>query len=392
MSLVPSPGLFNQISFEVQQILQYVNYSVFREEEISNVEVYVDAIYQAVPDLVIPGYDSIYVTSVINYANSNIAMKDMSLLQILEVLSVSDAILVIYNVAVGVSQLGYSSNDELYNDLVASISTACSGTDSEFISMLRAKDVTGVYEHVAAPDEYPTIDNYVTVFLHSPVPTNIPSLSPTCGLGSYGDDSGCRRCPPGTYGSSIGSDSCIKCPMNYYSSDSGSSECTECTWPFSTSTIGSHKCSAVYLDIHGALLWSPIVAVVYIFICALWSATSHRLAISLILLFPTVDIVTDILYLLHTRFHDVYLFGACVIFLFVSSSTFIYILFQEKLYPRLYGYNWVGWCWWIGMSNGYPTVDGVIRVTSFSNHDSLPKVSYLLLCWAVFLIAQLITA
>jgi hypothetical protein len=68
------------------------------------------------------------------------------------------------------------------------------------------------------PDEYPTISSYVTLFVHSPMSTSTPSLSPTCGIGSYGDDSGCERCPPGTYGSSIGLDSCTKCSMNYYTS------------------------------------------------------------------------------------------------------------------------------------------------------------------------------
>jgi hypothetical protein len=93
------------------------------------------------------------------------------------------------------------------------------------------------------------------------MPTSTPSLSPTCGIESYGDDSGCGRCPPGTYGSYIGLESCFDCPMNYYSSDSGSTECTQCTWPFSTYETGSDKCSAVYLDIHWTLLLSPIIVV-----------------------------------------------------------------------------------------------------------------------------------
>ncbi len=288
------------------------------------------------------------------------------------------------------NQLGYRSSETLYNDLITSISTACSGADSELVSILREKDVTGVYQYTTVPDEYPIIDSYVTVFVHSPAPTSTTSLSPTCGVGSYGDESGCQRCPPGTYGSSVGLDSCTKCSMNYYTSDFGCSECTECEWPFTTYEIGSDSCSAVYLDIHGALLLSPIVMVAFIFVFGLWSVSSHRLAISLVLLFPTIDIVTDMLYLLHTRFYNVYLFGACIVFLLLSSSTFIFILFQEKLYPRMYGFDWISWCWWIGVSNGYPTVNGDIKVTSFSSHDSLPKVIYLLLCWVTFVLAQCI--
>jgi hypothetical protein len=56
------------------------------------------------------------------------------------------------------------------------------------------------------PDEYPIIRSYVTLLV-SPMPTSTPSLSPTCGIGSYGDENGCERCPPGRYGSSIGLDS-----------------------------------------------------------------------------------------------------------------------------------------------------------------------------------------
>jgi hypothetical protein len=389
-TVVPSPGIFYQISFEVMQVLQFVNFSKFQEQEASNIDVFIDAMYDAVPELVIPGYDSIYVTSVVDFNDSNIVSSSSLSLWILQAPSENDAITVIYNVTVGVNQLEYGSTDDLYNDLVASISTACSGADSEFVYILRNMDKTGVYEFSTVPDEYPTTSSYVTVLLHSPVPSTVPSLSPTCGVGSYGDESGCQKCPPGTYGSSIGLDSCTKCPMNYYSNDAGSDECTECTWPFSTYETGSNKCSAVYLNIHEALLLTPIVVIVLIFLLGLWSVSSHRLAVSLILLFPTIDIVTDILYLLHTRFHDVYLFGACALFLLVSSSTFIFTLFQEKLYPRVYGYNWINWCWWIGVSNGYPTVNGVIKVTSFSNHDSLPKALYLMLCWMVFLFAQCI--
>jgi hypothetical protein len=58
------------------------------------------------------------------------------------------------------------------------------------------------------PDEYPTISSYVTVFIQSPMSTNTLSLSCTCGIGSYGGESGCERCPPGTYSSSIELDSC----------------------------------------------------------------------------------------------------------------------------------------------------------------------------------------
>jgi hypothetical protein len=260
------------------------------------------------------------------------------------------------------------------------------------VSALITLDETGVYEYATVPDEYPTIYAYAMVFVHSPTPTNTPTMSPTCGIGSYSNENGCERCPPGTFGSSIGLESCVQCPMNYYSSDSGSNECRKCKWPFSTYETGSDMCSAVHLNFNGIFLLSPVIIVSLIFVCGLWSVTEHRLAISLILSFPSIDIVTDILYLLHTTFYNVYLFGACVIFLIASSFAFIYILFKEKLYPRLHGYDWFRWCWWIGVSNGYPTVNGVIKVTSFSSHDSLPKFFYLLLCWLGFVSIQCIIA
>jgi hypothetical protein len=77
------------MSFEVQQAIEFVNYSQFNEQEITNVDVFVDAMYDAVHDLMIPGYDSIYVTSVVEYYNNcNIANRDSLLLQILKALSV----------------------------------------------------------------------------------------------------------------------------------------------------------------------------------------------------------------------------------------------------------------------------------------------------------------
>jgi hypothetical protein len=391
VTLVPSPGLFYQINFEVQQVLQYVNYSQFLDQQSLNIDVFVGAMYEAVPYLLIPGYDTIYVTSVVEYYNNTyITNRDSTSLRLLQVPSVNDAILVIYNVTVGVTQLGYSSSDDLYNDLVYSISTACSGADSEFIVMLRAKDETGVYLYSSVSDAIPKIGAYVTVFVHSAAPSSAPSLNPTCSIGSYGDESGCQQCPAGTYRSSFELDSCTECDLNYYSSKAGSRKCTECDWPFSTYKTGSDMCSAVHLDIHGPLLLSPIIVVIIIFILALWSVPDHRLGIFLICLFPTIDIITDILYLLHTRFYDVYLFAACVAFLIISSSSIVYILFQKKLYPRMYGYDWISWCWWIGVTNGYPSVNGVIKVTSFNSHDSLPKVLYLLLCWLTFMSAQCI--
>jgi hypothetical protein len=96
----------------------------------------------------------------------------------------------------------------------------------------------------------------------------------------------------------------------------------------------------VYLDIHEALLLSPIVVVALVLVFGLWLVSSHRLAISLILVFPTIDLVTDMLYLLHTRFHYVYLFGACVVFLLLSSFTFVFILFGEKVSCIHLVYDW----------------------------------------------------
>jgi hypothetical protein len=67
------------------------------EQEVSNVDVLVATMYDAVHDLMIPGYDSIYVTCVVQYYNnSNIANRDILSLRILKALSVMDAILVIY--------------------------------------------------------------------------------------------------------------------------------------------------------------------------------------------------------------------------------------------------------------------------------------------------------
>jgi hypothetical protein len=45
----------------------------------------------------------------------------------------------------------------------------------------------------------------------------------------------------------------------------------------------------VYLDIHGALLLSPIVVVVLVFVFELWLVYSHRLEISFVVLFSTID-------------------------------------------------------------------------------------------------------
>jgi hypothetical protein len=104
------------MSFEVQQVIEFVNYSQFSEQEVSNVDVFVNAMYV-----------------VEYYNNSNMANRDSLLLQILKVLSVRNVILVIYNIEYhSECQL---TGVQLYNDLVASISTAWSCADSEFASI-----------------------------------------------------------------------------------------------------------------------------------------------------------------------------------------------------------------------------------------------------------------
>jgi hypothetical protein len=67
------------------------------------------------------------------------------------------------------------------------------------------------------------------------------------------------------------------------------SECTQCEWYFTTYNIGSDKVNVVYLDIHGALLLSPIVVVALVFVFELWLVSIHRLEISFIVLFSTID-------------------------------------------------------------------------------------------------------
>ena len=206
-----------------------------------------------------------------------------------------------------------------------------------------------------------TYSDYEVVFLHSAYPSSTPTSRPTCGTGSYQVDNNCGYCFAGYFTDTLNAISCTACPIGTYNTRASSTACSPC--PVFTSNIveASTSCpqftiAASAFTYHGI---ASFIAVLFLF--SLLYAGKDVYIFFVLGLFPFLDIVTDIIYLLSVKFYSFRLFIACMVFIILPSSMFLYHLYSFGITPvttQFIGTKVLnGPLVWLGFSNGYPTIN-----------------------------------
>ena len=229
---------------------------------------------------------------------------------------------------------------------------------------------------------------YDIVYLHTPRPSGVPTAMPSCGLGSFGTRSSCGKCPPGTYANIRGSTSCSACPQGYYTDTYGAEICKECSYPTTTSSKGSVTCDAYAVALDAGYLNTLLVGLVVLFLTCLMLANSGlRLKALVVMVLPTLNVLSDLYYLTTKLFFSYTLFICCLAMFLAPNIFFVRKLRKLKAIPHLYIpfplFYFFDKLIFVGTDRGYPLVLGKHLSSSFERHDTIPKGLVFLIVWAM---------
>ena len=168
----------------------------------------------------------------------------------------------------------------------------------------------------------------------SSVPTGTPSLQPTayptCGVGAEGNHTSCFPCPEGTYLNDVQWPKCRPCEEGTYSVGIDNAVCTTCDYPYSTRTEGESSCDTVYINMQSDAQRQFYIGITISFFLCLVQAEDEFIPAFFRMLMPTVDVFSDIAYILTTEFYSFKLFQLSCIFFLVSNILFVILLVKDK--------------------------------------------------------------
>ncbi len=240
-----------------------------------------------------------------------------------------------------------------------------------------------------------TYSTYSSVIIRSSQPTSTPTSSPTCGLGSFQVGSGCGPCAEGYYTDELNAFQCTACPVNTYSNVVGSAQCSLCG-DFTTNIYeASTTCPHFSLHASAFTYYSLGSFVTALFLSALLFAGENVYIMFVLGLFPFLDIVSDMIYILSIKFWSFELFACAIIFFVVPSSMFIYKLIKMRACPRLMQFVGVdimnGKYIWLSVSpEGSPLINGKRSSLSYEEHDGIEKLAWFWVLWALLVAFQLL--
>jgi hypothetical protein len=177
----------------------------------------------------------------------------------------------------------------------------------------------------------------------------------------------------------------------------GLKECKACPWPSYSVFEGQNSCSGFYINTASHVWGSLLGFLCFLFMMGVWQVDGKfRIAVFLIIAFPAMDIISDLIYLLTNPFINRVLFGLMVGSFFVSAFVFIYKLYEVNAVPftvQYYpGYCFVNSLFWLSNEVGtsYPTIEGRRTAFLFDKYDDLGKVFSLFMLWLGLIILQVL--
>jgi hypothetical protein len=381
LSLVPTNILDIAIIVSITQKINDIDAATFKENERSNNFKFEDAIISSL------GYSSHLNINVVTVTDYNSSLRSGPV--ITRNLVGSSMVMVTYNMTLLVNRNGYQTADEAYNDLINDINYITKGGSSSILTF-NLQLQGNPFLNTSVPDENPMVSPYRVVAYHSPSPTNLPTSSPSCGDTTLGDP--CRECEPGFYLSYTddGVKECRECSVGYYTDTYGNVECKKCSWPHTTLDTGNTECTAFQISLGSVFLIGLVCVVCTIFVICILTAKNNRIVALVIMCVPMVDVLTDLMYLVETKFYNMPTFIACGFFLVGGPLIiFISLLIELKSSPNLPGMSFFKKFLWLGVSqSGYPSYNGSDVVVTFQVHDSIVKLIYFAASWLLCVIMQ----
>ena len=146
-------------------------------------------------------------------------------------------------------------------------------------------------------------------------------------------------------------DYCTGCEEGYYSTVTGAfgtedAICIPCTYPYTTISTGSDSCSCVSISASTIVIVILFVlAVLAFFMMIVNYEMKNRIAIFLVFVFPFMDTLTNLAYILTSKFYNMATFVCCVLFCCHAIPMFMYSVYQSHAYPSVSRY-----IWWLGYS------------------------------------------
>ncbi len=233
-----------------------------------------------------------------------------------------------------------------------------------------------------------TYSPYTSTIAHSSFPTSSPTSQPTCGTGSYQVGNGCGPCARGYYSDSLNEVQCTACPVETYSNSVGSVECSPCEARTTNIKVASTSCPHFTLNASAASYYTLCAFITALFLFSLYFAGENMYIMFALGLFPFLDIVSDLIYILSVKFWSVEILFFALFFFVVPSSVFVYKLVHMKVYPRLIKYAGVEimndkYIWLTVNSDGSPLINGERSTWSYEEHDGLEKLAWFWLLWII---------
>lgn len=225
----------------------------------------------------------------------------------------------------------------------------------------------------------------------------------------------CVPCPAGTYEEYFGAPMCTECEAGTYSTSTGSlgeETCEDCIYPWTTLGTGDTKCPVLWINAGLVFILLFCGALAAALVLMFIFGNDNQIVVLIIMGFPALDVLTDLTYLLISRFYNLTIFVICVIFFMHPLPMFLYKLYKYEAWP--YSIRYI---WWIGASSSftasstlhganslahlsnqgdhipYPTILGrrFSLIISFENHDNLYVVVLEMLTWVVAVTLQALT-
>lgn len=241
----------------------------------------------------------------------------------------------------------------------------------------------------------------------------------------------CVACPAGSYTDAFPAETCTECSSGTYSTsegNNGESSCQDCVYPWTTSGSGQTDCPVLWLNAPLMLTFLLIGALAALLVLMFLFGNDNQFVVLLIMGFPAVDALTDLVYLMISRFYSLPIFILCVLFFMHPTPMFFYKLYKYRALP--YSFRFI---WWLGYSSSfssiavdalnpaaspedgnnnsnnnnnatasithtgdhipYPTILGrrFSLLVSFEQHDNLYVVVLELLTWVMAIVCQALT-
>ena len=223
---------------------------------------------------------------------------------------------------------------------------------------------------------------------HSAYPTSSPSSQPTCGTGSYQVGGGCGLCAEGYYTDSSNAFQRTACPVGTYSNSVGSVECSPCEARTTNIKDASTTCPHFTLNTSSASYYTLCAFITALFLLGLSCAGENIYIMFALSLFPFLDIVSDMIYILSVKFWNIEILFFALFFFVVPSSMFVYKLVHMKVYPRFIKYVGIEimndkYIWLTVNSDGSPLINAERSTWSYVEHDGLEKLAWFWLLWII---------